>query len=164
LPTPATPSPTSRRSRHERGGDSRAAILAAAEAVLLAEGIEGVSIRKVAERCGYTAPTIYHHFGDKKGLIDTLLEERFQKVLAIMQEIERGPDVAVYLRERGRAFMAFALENPDHYRLLSVPRSAEQVVPSAQRARDLVKRAREAKVDISKGSLERLSAALPEPI
>jgi len=33
-----------------------------------------------------------------------------------------------------------------------------------EKAWDVVKRAREAKVDISKGSLERLSAALPEPI
>ena len=138
-----TPTPTPRRSRTERGTDTRAAILAATEAVLLAEGIEGVSIRKVAERCGFTAPTIYHHFGDKTGLIDTVLEERFREVLAIMQAIERGPDAAVYMRETGQAFIAFALENPDHYRLLSVPRGADQAVPSAEQARDLVKGALE---------------------
>ncbi len=115
-------------------------ILKATEALLLEAGEEGVSIRKVSERCGYSAPTIYHHFGDKKGLIDSLLEERFRVVHQLMMKIPRGPDAALYLREMARAFIGFSLENPSHYRLLTTPRpESEPDVPSAKAARDLVK-------------------------
>lgn len=136
--SPHTPS-----ERRRRPADSRSAILAAAEASLLADGIEGLSIRRVAERCGYTAPTIYHHFGDKTGLVDAVLERRFRQVLELMRSIERGPDTARYLREMGLAFVRFALANRDHYRLLSVPRSEDESVPSAEAARELVKGALE---------------------
>jgi AcrR family transcriptional regulator len=112
--------------------------------VLLDQGVEGVSIRKVSDRCGFTAPTIYHHFGDKKGLIDAVLETRFAVVLKVMAAIERGNDPAAYLTEMARAFVSFALENPSYYRLLTVPRlEDEDVVPSAEAARGLVKNALE---------------------
>ncbi len=125
-------------------GSSRAAILEATEALLLAEGVEGVSIRNVTARCGYTAPTIYHHFGDKAGLLATLLEERFRKVYELMASIPSDGDPAEYLLETARAFVQFALENPDHYRLLSVPGLDPDSVPSAEASRELVRRALEA--------------------
>jgi AcrR family transcriptional regulator len=126
-----------------RGGDSRAAILRATEAVLLSEGVGGVSIRKVTDRCGYTAPTIYHHFGDKAGLISSLLEERFREIHDLMLSIPRDGDAARYLNEMARAFVRFALANPNHYRLLSVPGLDPQSVPSAEASRELVRRALE---------------------
>jgi AcrR family transcriptional regulator len=75
----------------------------------------------VAERSGYSAPTIYHHFGDKNGLIDALLDARFGEVLEVMRAVPKGEDAAGYLREIARAFVRFAIDNPSHYRLLSVP-------------------------------------------
>ena len=145
----STPAPTSSPTPlRRRPSAAPAAILEATEALLLDQGVEGVSIRKVSKRCGYTAPTIYHHFGDKSGLIDALLEERFRVVRELMAAIPRGGDPARRLREMARAFLRFALENPDHYRLLSTPRDAGSGgVPSAEAARDLVK-----------GSLEELAS------
>jgi AcrR family transcriptional regulator len=113
------------------------AVLAATEQLLLEGGIEAVSIRRVSARCGYTAPTIYHHFGDKTGLVDAVLERRFAQLLALMRSIPRGGDPAAYLRQSAQAFLRFALENPDHYRLLTVAR--QDAVPSAEEARALVK-------------------------
>jgi AcrR family transcriptional regulator len=146
-----TPSPSRRQPRRRRAArstpanapSSRAAILAATEAVLLAEGVAGMSIRKVTDRCGYTAPTLYHHFGDKAGLVSALIEERFRQILEVMSSIPKGSDAARYLREMARAFVGFALANPDHYRLLSMPGLDPATVPSAEAARSLVKRALE---------------------
>ena len=142
------PTPSSSPSRPGEGPtrtpDSRTAILEAAEAVLLDRGVEGVSIRKVSDRCGFTAPTIYHHFGDKQGLIDAVLETRFAVVLHLMAAIERGSDPAAYLTEMARAFVRFAIDNPSHYQLLTVPRLEDgDAVPSAEAARGLVKGALE---------------------
>ena len=136
---PAPPAATTRPPRR-RASTAPVEILKATEALLLETGEEGVSIRKVSERCGYSAPTIYHHFGDKRGLIDSLLEERFRVVHQLMVGIPRGPDTALHLREMARAFIEFSLKNPSHYRLLTTPRpESEPDVPSAKAARDLVK-------------------------
>src|SRR5512134_2729719 len=118
------------------------AVLAATEALLLEGGIEAVSIRRVSSRCGYSAPTIYHHFGDKTGLVDAVLERRFARMLEVMRKIPRGDDAAAYLREMAQAFLHFALANPEHYRLLAMTRPDEQdAVPSAEEARRMVKQA-----------------------
>lgn len=120
------------------------AVLAATEALLLEGGVEAVSIRRVSSRCGYSAPTIYHHFGDKTGLVDAVLERRFHRMLEVMRAIPRRDDAALYLREMAIAFLRFALANPDHYRLLAVaqrPDESPGAVPSAEEARGLVKQA-----------------------
>ena len=148
MTTASTPGARRRRrarspSARANGTGSREAILEATEALLLAGGADAMSIRKVSERCGYTAPTIYHHFGDKAGLLAALLEERFSKIHELMASIPRGDDAAAYLRETARTFVHFALDNPDHYRLLSVPGLDPQSVPSAEASRELVRAALE---------------------
>ena len=118
---------------------SRRAILEATQALLLEGGPEGISIRRVSARCGFKAPTIYHHFRDKTGLIDALLEERFAELLARLQRVQRRVDPAEYLRALARAFLEFGLDNPSHYALLTAPRLApSELLPSAEAARELV--------------------------
>ena len=125
--------------RPRRGSDSRLAILAAAESLLLEHGAEGLSIRRVSRLCGFSAPTIYHHFGDKRGLVDAVVDQRFGEVLEVMRAVPRGDDAALYLRELARAFVRFALAHPNHYWLLHVPPGADaEPLPSAEAARRLV--------------------------
>jgi len=130
-----------RRTVSGRGEDSRASILAATQALLLEGGVDGLSIRKLSELCGYTAPTIYHHFGDKAGLVAAAVEERFREVHDLMLAIPRNGDAARYLDDVARAFLRFSLANPEHYRLLSLPGIEPGSVPSAEAARELVKEA-----------------------
>ncbi len=122
-----------------RGDASRRAILDATQALLLEGGSSFVSIRRVSERCGFKAPTIYHHFRDKTGLIDALIEERFAELYKRLQRVPRHADPAHYLRQLARAFVEFGLENPAHYALLTAPRpDPEKQLPSAEAARELV--------------------------
>ena len=115
-------------------------ILDAAEKLILEQGVEGMSIRAVAQESGYSPPTIYHHFGDKTGLIDAALEARFGELLQVLRSVPRGEDGARYLRDVARAYVSFALENPNHYRLLTAPRrDEEKSPPSAEAARELVR-------------------------
>lgn len=141
---PARGKPRARRAvSGGRGADSRASILAAAQTLLLEGGVEGLSIRKVSERSGYTAPTIYHHFGDKAGLVAAAIEERFREVYDVMLAIPRDGDAARYLDDVARAFVRFALANPEHYQLLALPGVEPGSVPAAESARELVKEALE---------------------
>ena len=135
-PLPETP-------RRGRKSAVRQEILRSAEALLLEGGADGLSVRKVAERAGCSAPTLYHHFGDKSGLVDAVLEERFAEVLEVMRRVPRGSQPASHFRELALAFIRFALANPGHYRLLTTtprPRDAD-LLPSAEAARTLVKNA-----------------------
>ncbi|MEE9279906.1 MAG: TetR/AcrR family transcriptional regulator [Myxococcota bacterium] len=122
-----------RRSRHRQ--EARRAILDSTEALLLEAGEAEFSIRRLANRCGYSAPTIYHYFGDKDGLIDALLEERFQQLVLRVRQVERRADPLAYMRELASAFVEFGLRNPTFYRLLT---RARQRVPAAEEARDIM--------------------------
>ena len=137
-------SPSAESPSRRRPSATPAEILKATQALLLETGIEGVSIRRVSERCGYSAPTIYHHFGDKRGLIDALLEERFRVIHELMAAIPSDGDPAGHLRKMAQAFVRFAVENPSHYQLLMAPGLANvEAVPSAEAARALAKSALE---------------------
>lgn len=115
-------------------------ILDATEALLVAEGYEGFSMRRLVERCGYTAPTIYNHFGDKAGLIDALLEERFSLMIARIEQVEETDDLVVRLQAQLAAFVEFGLENPTHYSLLMAPRPDDMRPPpeSVDRSRSRI--------------------------
>ena len=127
--------------RVQQRTDAQRAILDATEAILVEEGYERFSIRKLADRCGYTAPTIYHHFGDKRGLLDVLLEERCQILLEELRNAEQGADPIRNVRELARAFVRFGLENPTHYALLHATRpKGEAPPPSAEAARELMEK------------------------
>ncbi len=127
-----------------RSETTRRAILDAAQALLLEDGFERLSIRRVSERCGFKAPTIYHHFRDKNGLVDALIEERFREMLARLRRVPHAGDPATYLRDIARAFIAFELEHPAHFSLLAAPRlERDEVPPSAEACRALVYRALE---------------------
>jgi len=133
----STASAVLRRSQQRR--DARRAILAATEAILVEEGADGLSIRRLAQRCGYTAPTIYHHFGDKHGLVAVLLEERFRQLWIQVRGVEPSLDPAVTLRSLAIAFVRFGLRHPNHYQLLvSADFTDEDEPPSAGRSRALL--------------------------
>ena len=121
-------SPALEQRRTEQRDTVRRAILDASEALLLAEGEDQFSIRRLVERCGYSAPTIYHHFGDKTGLLHALLDERFERLARQLRRVPRGSDPVAYLRAMGLAFVRFGLRNPTHHRLLFAPR-AQPVAP-----------------------------------
>lgn len=127
------------RRRLQSRADARRAILDATEELIVRDGLEGFSMRRLAERCGYTAPTIYHYFGDKQALIDELVEERCRLLLRGLKRVALGPDPAENLRAMCAAFVRFGLRYPTHYRLLSVPLDEERTPPpSAEAARMLL--------------------------
>jgi AcrR family transcriptional regulator len=120
--------------------EARRAILDATEAILLEDGEELLSIRKLALRCGYTAPTIYHYFRDKDGVIDALLEERFSRLLQRVRKVQLGRDQMSNLRELARAFLRFAATNTTFYRVMirGSADGGERVVQAAEATREIM--------------------------
>ncbi|MDT5089702.1 MAG: hypothetical protein QOG47_2409 [Mycobacterium sp.] len=115
---------TLRRRRAPRGsGDLlRDEILDAATDLLLDIGqAKAVSIRSVAERVGVTPPSIYLHFQDKDALLDAVCARYFEKLDEEMQRVAAmQPSTAEVLRAQGLAYVRFATENPELYRIATM--------------------------------------------
>ncbi len=127
------------RRRLQHREDARRTILDATEALLIERGYEAFSMRRLAERCGYTAPTIYHYFGDKKGLFDTLLEEGLRRMLDSVRRVRRSHDPVERLLAVGQACVRFGLRNPSQVALLAALRPDPTNPPqSSVEARELI--------------------------
>ena len=116
------------RARRGEGERLREEILAAAERLLMeTDDQEAVSIRAVADAVGVTPPSIYLHFADKQDLIFAVCERHFQRFDRMAEEAAAGAaDPLDALRRRGRAYIRFGLENPEHYRILFMTKPARQ--------------------------------------
>jgi AcrR family transcriptional regulator len=96
--------------------------LLAAAGELLAESPD-VSTRAVCDRAGVQAPTLYHHFGNKQGLLAAVVETRFT---AHMTEVALDDDPVVALRESWDHHIRFGVANPNHYALTGT------IIPAAE--------------------------------
>jgi AcrR family transcriptional regulator len=105
-----------RREREKQ--ELRTKILDAARELFASEGYDAVTMRKIAERIEYSPTAIYAHFKDKEALVRELCESDFvgfaQKFLGFL-DLE---DPIERLRRAGIAYVDFAIENPQHYRLM----------------------------------------------
>lgn len=117
--------PKERRERERE--ETRTRILDAARELFAAEGVDSVTMRKVAEKIEYSPTAIYFHFKDKESLLTELCEcdfrafaQRFGKLAEIADPVER-------LRAAGHAYVDFGLENPSHYRVMFMTPKPESV-------------------------------------
>ncbi len=78
-PMPSSPSQPQRTGRPAR--ISRAEIVAAANAVIDAEGVEKLTMRRLATELGCTAMALYHHVRDKEDLLRLLLNDYADQVV-----------------------------------------------------------------------------------
>lgn len=101
-------------------GDLRAALLREAEALLREDGIEGLSLRKLAERVGVSRMAPYHHFKDKHELLCALAAEGFHQLDRIMEQTpltgegQLGPQLTAFVR----SYLRFATHHPEQYELM----------------------------------------------
>ena len=98
--------------------ETRRALLDAAAAVLAERGVDGAATREIYKRAGVKAPTLYHHFGDKRGLMDAVVSDAFERYLAEKRRLRPTGDPVVDLRRGWDAHVAFARANPVVYQLM----------------------------------------------
>lgn len=105
--------------RQREREELRQKILDTARELFVAHGYDGVTLRKIAEAIEYAPGTIYSYFADKEALIRALCVEDWQ---AFEQSFPRGPEASSdpleLLRGLGLGYVKFALEHPNHYRLM----------------------------------------------
>jgi AcrR family transcriptional regulator len=112
------------RTRDAESAATRRAILEAAETLLATRGEEGLSIRELCARAGVTAPTVYHHFGDKAALVERVVDECFADFDRTFAGRATPNDPVEALRWSYDRYVEYGLRHPAHYRLMFQPRRA----------------------------------------
>ena len=82
------------------------------------KGPDQMTMREVAERLGYSATTIYLYYKDKDELLQATIDRAFDW-FADDQDAAAEASVGVdVLRARARAYVLWALQHPNVYRLM----------------------------------------------
>ena len=56
-------------------------------AVVMAEGVEALSVPAVAKQAGVSVGTVYRHFGHKAGLVRALMPHAIQRTGSVVDEM-----------------------------------------------------------------------------
>lgn len=123
-------SPTERQLREQ--ADVKERILAAARDLFVEHGYEAVSLRKIASAIGYTAPALYTHFPDKTELLAELCRRDFAILAAGFIRLGRIEDPIERVYRIGLAYIRFAREHPNHYRLMFMAPHPKDLSPSEE--------------------------------
>ena len=111
-----------RREREKEG--LRRIILDAAGQLFLEQGYEGFSMRRVAERIGYSATTIYRYYEDKDDLLFAVVNEGFSEFARQLKEAAEGVNNPLKrLEALWHAYVRFGLSNPVYYQLMFMQRA-----------------------------------------
>jgi AcrR family transcriptional regulator len=101
-------------------GDLRAALIAAAEQLVVERGVDGFTLREAARRAGVSPAAPAHHFKDMRGLLTAVALLGFRDFAAALEAADQrgGADAQARLREQGAAYIAFAIQYPGRFLLM----------------------------------------------
>jgi AcrR family transcriptional regulator len=133
----------------EHDDRTAAALLAAAERIVQADGVETLSVRGVAAEVGTTTRAVYSLFGSKDGLVSALGVQAFELLRQGLEALPASDDPRADLVEAGLMFRRFAIEHPSLFAI------GIQHAPASPAVRRTGSEAR----DVLKGRIRRLADA-----
>jgi AcrR family transcriptional regulator len=118
-------SPPARSSRSARALD----VVAAARAVLEAEGPDALTMRRLGDELGMRAPSIYKHFADKAALESALIEEALLEIGGALHRAVAHPDRHGAIRGLLDTYRQYSVGHPNLYRLATAGRLERAALP-----------------------------------
>jgi AcrR family transcriptional regulator len=112
-------------------------VVAAARAVLEAEGPEALTMRRLGEELGIRAPSLYKHVADKAAVEAALVEEALAETGTALHEAVAGagpPGSRVVIEALLAAYRAEAVAHPHLYRLVTTGRLPREALPAGLEA------------------------------
>lgn len=123
-------------------GALRDALVDAGEELARAEGLEGVTVRRIAAACGVSAAAVYRHFPSGDHLI-AAVAQRAREIMArdMFSRLSAAEGRAPLdrLREVGESYISFALAEPQLFSLVSMPMTTPPDRADDPNAADLVR-------------------------
>ena len=102
-PTPATP----RRSQEDRSRTTRAALEPAGRHLFAEHGFAGTSAEQLVRAAGVTRGALHHHYGDKRGLFLSVLEQLETEMTAEVEAALQTADPADILAAMAAGLTTF---------------------------------------------------------
>ena len=100
------------RARAEMIEDTRARLIASARQAFATQGYANTSMDDFTARAGLTRGALYHHFGDKKGLLAAVVAQLDSEMDARLQRIsDEASDLWSGFCERCRAYLRMAQDD-----------------------------------------------------
>lgn len=120
------------RSRAEMIEATRAKLIAAARQAFRQMGYAATSMDDFTAAAGLTRGALYHHFGDKKGLLAAVVKQIDGEMDERLSAISlRAPDAWTAFRDRCRAYLEMAVEPEIRRIVLQDARAALAPAPGA---------------------------------
>ncbi len=94
------------------------ALLESAHRVLVSEGPEALTVRRIATDAGMSTMNVYSRFGGKDGILQSLFVSGHHKLSGMLAAVVAQSDPLDELRERATTYRDFALENPAYYAVM----------------------------------------------
>jgi len=110
--------------KERQRAELREQILAAARRIVLDEGFDELTMRKIADAIEYSPATIYLYFENREAIGRQLCAEVFEHLVSYMTSVAGIEDPLERLKAIGRSYARFGLENPKEYKLLFMTDSA----------------------------------------
>jgi AcrR family transcriptional regulator len=106
-------------------------VVAVARRLLEEEGPEALTMRRLAERVGIRAPSLYKHFPDKAAVEAAVIATGLEDAAAVFEAAV--DDATDPLAALAAAYRRFALDHPHLYRLVNTgPLPREQLPPGLE--------------------------------
>jgi AcrR family transcriptional regulator len=153
--------------KERQRAELREQILAAARTIVLGEGFEALTMRKIADAIEYSAATIYLYFESREAIGQQLCAESFEHLNAFLATGAGSiADPLERLTAIGSSYARFGLENPSEYRLLFMTDAAymKAFFAGVQAEDDPGERAFQFVVDTVIACRERGAIAAAEPV
>lgn len=112
--------------RRYHHGNLRTSLLDAADRVLDECGAQALTLRDVARAAGVSHGAPYHHFASLNDLLAAVAQRGFEALGRAMAESVSVPDTREQLLRVTQAYVAFARERPERYRLMFGPLLAQK--------------------------------------
>jgi AcrR family transcriptional regulator len=99
----------------------RDAIVEQARALISSDGLEALTLRRLADRFSVSAPALYAHFTDKDDLLPAVAERQFDHLMARFRAIDAAADPAEPLarvRAQCRDYVRMSREDPELFRVM----------------------------------------------
>lgn len=98
--------------------DNRTQILVHALDLFSHRGFDVVGVQELVKTADVSKPTLYHYFGSKKGLLETLVNEKFEPFIVGLSDLTKySGDFPLMLSKITEHYFQFAISEPKFYRL-----------------------------------------------
>ena len=104
--------------RERRQQRTQHAIIEAARQIIRETGIDGLSMRAIADRIDYSPAGLYEYFGSKEEIVAAVCAQNFERFAQRLAQVDKTVAPTDYMLELGLAYIDFAVHNPDSFLLM----------------------------------------------